>query len=120
MPSQWPHDPAPGCPQHGQGVEVVVKVEEAANPVDDVRRKTGAAPGLLSLSRGPVYPAPLRAVNRSTMSDLYKALDFYNVDELYTDEERMIRDTVPGLMCRLSSMYGHEGVSFVTISYDGK
>ncbi|MCB9877532.1 MAG: acyl-CoA dehydrogenase family protein [Planctomycetes bacterium] len=28
------------------------------------------------------------------MSDLYKALDFYNVDELYTDEERMIRDTV--------------------------
>ena len=28
------------------------------------------------------------------MSDQYKALDFYNVDELYTDEERMIRDTV--------------------------
>ena len=28
------------------------------------------------------------------MSDLYKALDFYAVDELYTDEERMIRDTV--------------------------
>ena len=28
------------------------------------------------------------------MSDPYKALDFYNVDELYSDEERMIRDTV--------------------------
>jgi len=28
------------------------------------------------------------------MSDLYKALDFYNVDELYSDEERMIRDTL--------------------------
>ena len=28
------------------------------------------------------------------MTDQYKALDFYNVDELYSDEERMIRDTV--------------------------
>ena len=28
------------------------------------------------------------------MSDLYKALDFLNCDELYTEEERMIRDTV--------------------------
>ncbi|MFN6192349.1 MAG: acyl-CoA dehydrogenase family protein, partial [Planctomycetota bacterium] len=28
------------------------------------------------------------------MSDPYKALDFLNVDELYSDEERMIRDTV--------------------------
>ena len=28
------------------------------------------------------------------MSDLYKALDFYNCDELYSDEERAIRDTV--------------------------
>ena len=28
------------------------------------------------------------------MSDLYKALDFYSVDELYTEEERMIRDAV--------------------------
>ena len=28
------------------------------------------------------------------MTDLYKALDFFNVDELYSDEERMIRDTV--------------------------
>ena len=28
------------------------------------------------------------------MSDLYKALDFYEVDELYTEEERMIRDAV--------------------------
>ena len=28
------------------------------------------------------------------MSDPYKALDFYNVDDLYTEEERMIRDTV--------------------------
>ena len=27
------------------------------------------------------------------MSDLYKALDFLNCDELYTEEERMIRDT---------------------------
>ena len=28
------------------------------------------------------------------MTDQFKALDFYNVDELYTDEERMIRDTI--------------------------
>jgi glutaryl-CoA dehydrogenase len=28
------------------------------------------------------------------MSDPFKALDFYDVDELYTDEERMIRDTI--------------------------
>jgi glutaryl-CoA dehydrogenase len=28
------------------------------------------------------------------MTDLYKALDFYNTDELYSDEERMIRDAV--------------------------
>jgi glutaryl-CoA dehydrogenase len=28
------------------------------------------------------------------MSDLYNALDFCNVDELYSDEERMIRDTI--------------------------
>jgi len=28
------------------------------------------------------------------MSDPYKALDFYNVDELYSEEERMIRDAV--------------------------
>ncbi|GAB4141774.1 MAG: acyl-CoA dehydrogenase family protein [Planctomycetota bacterium] len=28
------------------------------------------------------------------MSDLFKGLDFFNVDELYTDEERMIRDTI--------------------------
>ena len=28
------------------------------------------------------------------MSDLYKALDFYEVDELYTEEERMVRDAV--------------------------
>ena len=31
------------------------------------------------------------------MSDQYKALDFYNVDELYTDEERAIRDAGLGL-----------------------
>ncbi|MEY4828962.1 MAG: Glutaryl-CoA dehydrogenase [Planctomycetota bacterium] len=30
------------------------------------------------------------------MTDQYKALDFYNVDELFSDEERMIRDTVRG------------------------
>ncbi|MCY2957126.1 MAG: acyl-CoA dehydrogenase family protein [Planctomycetota bacterium] len=28
------------------------------------------------------------------MSDQYKALDFFDVDELYTDEERMIRDSI--------------------------
>jgi glutaryl-CoA dehydrogenase len=28
------------------------------------------------------------------MTDQYKALDFFNCDELYTDEERMIRDTL--------------------------
>jgi glutaryl-CoA dehydrogenase len=28
------------------------------------------------------------------MQHPYKALDFYNVDELYSDEERMVRDTV--------------------------
>jgi len=28
------------------------------------------------------------------MTDQFKALDFFNVDELYSDEERMIRDTI--------------------------
>ena len=30
------------------------------------------------------------------MTDQYKALDYLDVDELYTDEERMIRDTIRG------------------------
>src|SRR5687767_13775815 len=46
----------------------------------------------LSLARTRVYPAP--SAHSTHMTDLYKALDFYNVDELYSDEERMIRDTV--------------------------
>ena len=28
------------------------------------------------------------------MRDPYKALDFYNVEDLYTEEDRLIRDTV--------------------------
>jgi len=30
------------------------------------------------------------------MTDRYKALDFFNVDELYNDEEKMVRDTIRG------------------------
>jgi len=47
------------------------------------------------------------------MSDPYKALDFLNVDELYTDEERMIRDAARAfaqdkLMPRVKSAFREE------------
>ena len=101
-----------GEPEAARGVERGALVEQHAAPMASRARATAVAAagaqGLkfghggfalslsgssLSLLARAAYPARPRTES-THMSDPYKALDFYNVDELYSDEERMIRDTV--------------------------